>query len=365
MKKILYISNIEVPYKNIFFNLLSKKCELTVLYERKKSKNRDETWSKSVTSNYKKIFLNGVNIKNENVWDFKIIKYLFNSEYDEIIFGCYNSPIQIFSILLMKLFKKKYSINIEGNPFLSDENMKGKMKISFLKGANKYYVAGEVFAAKLEKILCSENIYKYNFSSLTKNEIIQNSMERDFNKNNSGNVLVIGQYFDYKGLDLALSVAKRISDRRFKFIGMSGRSEKFKEKYDTNYKNIEIIPFLSKDNLVEEYKNAQMLILPSRKECWGLVVNEAASFGIPIVSTDGAGAAIEFLGNNKFEKFIAQSSNANDLYLKVCELLISKDMGEYSLYLINKSRNYSIEAMVDDFIKGIENNANRGKIRDE
>ena len=36
-KKILYISNIEVPYRVSFFNEFAKHCDLTVLYERKKS----------------------------------------------------------------------------------------------------------------------------------------------------------------------------------------------------------------------------------------------------------------------------------------------------------------------------------------
>ena len=33
-KKVLYISNIQVPYRVRFFNLLAEKCDLTVLYER-------------------------------------------------------------------------------------------------------------------------------------------------------------------------------------------------------------------------------------------------------------------------------------------------------------------------------------------
>jgi len=51
--------------------------------------------------------------------------------------------------------------------------------------------------------------------------------------------------------------------------------------------------------LEEEYKTCAMLVLPTRQECWGLVINEAASFGMPIVSTWGSGAAVEFLSKDK------------------------------------------------------------------
>ena len=41
MKRILYLTNIQVPYRVRFFNELSKKCDLTVLYERSQSGNRN------------------------------------------------------------------------------------------------------------------------------------------------------------------------------------------------------------------------------------------------------------------------------------------------------------------------------------
>ena len=56
MKKILYITNIEVPYRVKFFNELAKYCDLTVLYERSKSSNRDGSWSSSEKINYKALY---------------------------------------------------------------------------------------------------------------------------------------------------------------------------------------------------------------------------------------------------------------------------------------------------------------------
>lgn len=56
-QKILYITNIENPYRNLFFNKLSKECDLTVLYERKKTSVRNNKWAKSIEGKYKKIYL--------------------------------------------------------------------------------------------------------------------------------------------------------------------------------------------------------------------------------------------------------------------------------------------------------------------
>ena len=79
---------------------------MTVLYERKKSANRDEKWIRSIKSDYKIEYLNGIKVKNEYSFDLKILKYIFSKKYDKVIIGCYNSQSQILSILLMRILRK-------------------------------------------------------------------------------------------------------------------------------------------------------------------------------------------------------------------------------------------------------------------
>lgn len=340
MKKVLYLSNIPVPYRTKFFNEMSKECDLTVIYERNKSTNRDTKWSLSEKGNFKTIFLNGIKIKNENSFSFKIFKYVFSS-YDDIIVGCYNSPLQMTAILLMKLFGKKYYINLDGEPFIGS-GFKAKLKGFFLKGAKGYLVAGEKSSAKLKELFPNADIYPYYFSSLSNEEIKRNALEKSERKDY---VLVVGQYFEYKGLDIALKVAKLNPNLAFKFIGTGNRTEMFLNDFDVySIKNIEVIPFLQKKELEEEYKRCKALLLPSRQECWGLVINEVASFGTPIVSTYGSGAAVEFL-SDKYMDYLAKTCDPQDLSNKLNTLLTS-DNDEYTKYLIEKSLNYSIENMV-------------------
>lgn len=351
MKKVLYISNIEVPYRTEFFNQLSEKCDLTVLYERKNSKNRNEEWSKSYSRKYVVKYLNGIKIGNETSFNLKILKYIFGN-YDKIIIGCYNSPIEMFAILIMKLFRKEYILNIDGEPFINDKSFKTKLKIFFISGASKYLIAGEESAKSLSKIINKKKIFPYYFSSLTKQEL-ENNRSRIIEKREDF-FLVVGQYFDYKGLDIAYQVAKKNPHLNFKFVGMGNRTELFKR--DMNYnneKNIDIIPFLQKKDLEEEYLKCKALILPSRQECWGLVINEAASFGTPIISTYGSGAAIEFLFNKKAD-FLVESNNINQLNKKINDFLSNKEIYAYEKYLIEKSIEYTIEHSVEIYLNVIE-----------
>lgn len=352
MKKVLYISNIEVPYRTIFFNKLAKKCDLTIVYERKKSNNRNAEWSKSENILYKVEYLNGIKIKNEFSFDFKINKYIFGN-YDCIILGCYNSLIQMYANIMLRIFNKKFYINLDGEYYLNGDSIKSKIKRFFINGAEKYLVAGDKASQNLKQIIDSKKIYTYHFSSLTKKKIEENSFNYIEN-NKEKYILVVGQYFNYKGLDLALEIAKILPDMKFKFIGMDKKSEEFKQLVSKeNIKNIEIVPFLKKDKLYEEYKNCKLLLLTSRKECWGLVINEAASFGTPIIASKYAGAGVEFLEDN-YSQFLIDPYNAENSANKIKELLNYEEIEKYKQFLIYKSQKYSIEENVDRYIEAIE-----------
>ncbi|MGZ4316378.1 MAG: glycosyltransferase family 4 protein [Gaiellaceae bacterium] len=53
--------------------------------------------------------------------------------------------------------------------------------------------------------------------------------------------------------------------------------------------------FLDRDRLFEAYAAADIFALLSRRETWGVVVNEAAAFGLPLVLSSAVGAAADLL----------------------------------------------------------------------
>jgi glycosyltransferase involved in cell wall biosynthesis len=53
--------------------------------------------------------------------------------------------------------------------------------------------------------------------------------------------------------------------------------------------------FLAHERLLEAYAAADVFALLSARETWGVVVNEAAAAGLPLVLTDAVGAAADLL----------------------------------------------------------------------
>jgi len=55
--KILWLTNVPSPYRVDFFNELGKKCELTVLFEKRTSDERDRSWENYEFLNFTGVFL--------------------------------------------------------------------------------------------------------------------------------------------------------------------------------------------------------------------------------------------------------------------------------------------------------------------
>lgn len=348
MKKVLYLTNIEVPYRVRFFNELAKKCELTVMYERRKSRNRDAKWSEGEKKLYTVDYLDGKDIGDEYGFSFKIIS-LIKRNWDVVVIGCYNSKVQMLAMAYMRLRHIPFFINLDGEPFIGT-GLKAFLKKQMLKGACAYLTAGVKAGESIRMAMGDDkHIIPYYFSSLTDEELARHAC---LPCNREKFVLVVGQYFDYKGMDVAFKVARMDSSVHYKFVGMGKRTKLFMQDMVRCPENIEIIPFLQKADLEVEYQKCALLLLPTRQECWGLVVNEAASFGTPIVSTWGSGAAVEFLAD-KYPYYLAHPGDAYSIF-KCIKQCLNSEKSDYSAYLKSVSGLYSIERSIEMHLKAFE-----------
>lgn len=349
MEKVLYITASVVPYRTRFFNLLAKGCDLTVIFETGLVGYRNSIWRYSVPLKFRHHFLNHKFINNI-LAPLEIIFWV-TKKCDVRIVGCINSKVEILAILYMRLLHIPFYLNLDGETFFEGNSLKAKIKRFIAKGAKKYLVAGKKAAENLKNAIGEVDIQVYNFSSLSDTELSEHYSSSYLSANGEGKctyALVVGAYFPYKGLDIALEAAKELPNIHFKFIGMNKRSDLLEAKRkELDVNNVEIIPFLQPEELYKCYQDCSFFVLPSLQECWGLVVNEAASFGTPIISTWGSGAAVEFL-SDEYPQFLAKPGDAQSLkesILAYCALS-EEAKRTYSKYLIHKSRGYSIEESV-------------------
>ncbi len=337
MKRVLYLSNYQVPYRVRFFRELAKHCDLTVGYLSRGQNTRDPQWARSESPGYRVVY------------SWEILRECIRP-YGCIIVGCYTTPIQILAMGLRKLLGRPYLLNLDGEPFLRERTLKNQCKRFLISGAAAYLVAGAGAAKALEPFAGKKRITSYQFSSLSQAEI-QTHQQTARNCQRDGRILVVGQYYPYKGLDVALEAARKDPQHTYVFVGMGRRTDLFLQEHWIPG-NVQVIPFLQKEELENLYQSCGLLVLPSRQECWGLVVNEAASFGLPIVSTWGSGAAVEFLGEG-YPQYLATPGNADSLLDCIQRFFASEDQQQYREFLLKKSRQYQIEENVHTHLRVI------------
>jgi glycosyltransferase involved in cell wall biosynthesis len=110
-------------------------------------------------------------------------------------------------------------------------------------------------------------------------------------------ILVVGQYIPRKGVDLLLEALKRIftsDDLRFRLRLVGNQDDTWiKREVEASGLGafVDIVGIRQGVDLVREYHEADIFVLPSRFETYGVVVHEAASCGLPLLVSSHAGAA--------------------------------------------------------------------------
>ncbi len=111
-----------------------------------------------------------------------------------------------------------------------------------------------------------------------------------------GDVLFVGELVSRKGVDIlisAFSQSSKCKDRRLLIAG-AGSARAALEHIAIRLglrTRVSFLGALSHTGVMEVMQQASVLVLPSRFDGWGFVVNEALSIGLPVIVTDQCGVA--------------------------------------------------------------------------
>ena len=114
-------------------------------------------------------------------------------------------------------------------------------------------------------------------------------------------VLSVARLAPEKGLDTLVRAAAEAADPRLVVaLAGSGRErDRLSSLAAGTGVRLLLLPEIPWERIVERYVAADVFALLSRHEPWGVVVNEAASCGLPLVLSDRVGAAFDLLEDGK------------------------------------------------------------------
>lgn len=150
------------------------------------------------------------------------------------------------------------------------------------------------------------NWYSANIEMMKNNVMHFNMKERS--------LLFLGRFDKVKGIDLLLNAFSEYKNEtksklKLKLIG-GGAEWQFVKTFESE--SIKIKDFVQPKFLIEELNDIQGFILPSIQEPWGLVIQEMAAAGLPLLTSNICGAN-SFFALNNFNAFIFKAGSKEEI----------------------------------------------------
>lgn len=364
--KILYITNYPAPYAVDFFGELGKKCDLTVMFLEALSsvKEREKSWFKTEANNFKAVFIGG---KSRKKISFGARKYV--KGYDLVFVGEYSSLTEMYLIRYMRRKKIKYAFSIDGGIKKSGKGFKEKLKRYLLKGAPLYMSSGDVTDEYLSFYGADKSrIKRYPFTPLSEGDILSSppsaeeklSLRTKLGMKEKRIALSVGQFVYRKGFDVLMRSAPLLGeDTGVYIVGGEPTQEYISLKKELKAENVHFIGFKSKEELNEYYLAADVFVLPTREDIWGLVVNEAMARALPVITTENCVAGKELIENGK-NGYIVPVEDENELAEKIRFVLSNEELKKkISAENLKKISRYTVKNMAARHFEEAENLLNK------
>lgn len=364
MKKILYITTIPSPYRVAYFNELGKKCDLTVLFEKAGSDERDALWRQYKFKNFKGIILPGRKLSVNTAFCPTILKYL-KTTWDEIVCCDVSTLTGMLAIQYMKLKKVKYWIEGDGAFAKNGKGFKEQVKKHFISGAYGYFSTSKSHDDYYVTYGADKNkIRHYMFSSVLDSKIINlgsGGVEQQIKRRedlrcqarrelgmdeNAVIVLTIGQFIHRKGFDVLLNAVKMLDEKtKIYFVGGIPTGEYKNICKEKQLRNIYFEGFKNSDILAKYYTAADIFVLPTREDVWGLVINEAMAYALPVITTTKCIAGLEMVKDD-YNGYLVEPDNILELADRINKMASSKELrNKCTINARNVGKQYTIETM--------------------
>jgi len=368
-KKILFITNKCPPYRLPVFNELSKKLNIKFVF------THENKIIKELRANY--TLLKGIGFKKFKIHP-GIIKIIKKEKPTKVVL-LPPDPLHLIDNLILYQYCKRnktpYAIPV-GRWEYKNVPLKQKLTEPFykpiLKNAEKLIVYGsksEEWAIN-RKIPKSKIVKAYNINP----EIYKNFKEKKkklLELKNKKVVLYAGRLIKRKGIDYLIKAFSKVKDKEAVLVLVGGgdfyklgaKSEEAKLKKLVRSLGIEkkviFTGEVPSEKTSQYYQSADLFVLPSITldvgEAWGHVVEEAMSFGLPVITTDAVGAAYDLVKEGK-NGFVVKENNISELKEAIKKIVSNKrlreKMGKESLKII-KQKKFSFDEIINNWVKAL------------
>ncbi|WP_217532907.1 glycosyltransferase [Vibrio metschnikovii] len=320
----LIVTHLPAFYKVNLYNELSKKLKIFVIFIANETvEKRSSDFSNLNDANFENLVLNNESFQNRNKLSSlcKIYRIVSRLKYRKVILSGWDLPE--FWLVAFCSPNVSNCLALESTIVESDiSGVKGLIKKIFLSKVTTVFASGSLHTKLLEalnykkKIIITRGVGIINKPSYA---VVENSYQKRF--------LYIGRLSKEKNIEELIKIFNGLPNYTLNVVG-DGIEKKNLELIAKD--NIFFHGSVANSEIKDLFKENDLLILPSLSEPWGLVVEEALYFGLPVIVTKNCGSSE--LVVDKVTGFII------DVSLKDLDKVISS-ISEYSYVEMCKNIN--------------------------
>lgn len=332
MRRIALVTNIPSPYRVDLFHYMQtalKEYEIHVVYTNKAEANREWTIEEDKLIN--SVVLKSKVIRVKGKIDDRFIhippnigKVLSSINPDVVIAFEYN-PAALKSLLWCKTHRVPF-IHLTDGTLNSEKAIGTVQKLSrkiITRGAATCIASSTKAKEKLLSYGIQDESIFISLLTVNRKQYAAVNAERI-----PGRLLYVGSMVKRKGLDLLIASLPHLkAEWQLHIVGNGSQQEKVilqKAAETANVADrITWCGYKEGTDLVHEYKEASVFVLPTREDCFGLVLLEALYAGTPIVASSYADGAYDIVENG-VNGLIADPYQAKEFAVAIDRVLESE-----------------------------------------
>jgi glycosyltransferase involved in cell wall biosynthesis len=286
--RLALVTEIPAPYRIPPFNALAQRAELLVLFLSRTDPRRGFYGLHEDEWRFEHRFLRGRQLRRAGRWVVLtrgVLGELRRFRPDAVAVGGWNQPAFWLALAYCRARRIPLLVWIESTArdARSEARPLALARKAMVRGAAGAFVPGTA-SAEYARGLGVERV------EVAPNAVDASIFERaavDRSNRDTCTFLYVGRLDPEKGLDTLLEAFRSVPGELV-LVGSGSAEERLRSLAP---EGVRFEGPKDRDDLVGYYADADVFVLPSRSEPWGMVLNEAATAGLPIVATEGVGAA--------------------------------------------------------------------------
>jgi len=312
---LVFVTHIPVFYKVNLYNEINKNKNIFVIFvSNGTASKRSDDFLTLEKADFPYKVLSDVEFENRKKIKtlIKIQFILSKLKYKKIVFSGWDL-IEFWYICFISP-RSKNALALESTVYESSTTgIKGVVKKLFLSRVSKIYASGSLHKELLDRLYYKGEVVITKGVGIIRKPAV--TLKRDSKINNR--IIYLGRLSPEKNIDFLIRAINRLPWLNLDIYGTGPQEQDLKDIADHNISFNGTIPNSELENV---FLKADFLILPSKSEPWGLVVEEAIFFGLPVLVSDRCGV-VELLDCHEIFSLDC------DLYLRILE--IYKDIGSF------------------------------------